>query len=239
MNKQHILDEIARTAVLNGGIVPGRERFFQKTGIKESDWLVKFWARWGDAVREVGFVPSKLTAPLEETALLESYVAVIREFGHLPVVSELKLKTRQTSGFPSHNTFRKFGNKAQQINKLIEYCENKPSYADVLEIARASEPADAEVPTEANSRDETIGFVYLLKANRYFKIGRSNSFDRRSRKLAIQLPERAETVHVIRTDDPIGIELYWHRRFESKRKNGEWFELDTQDVKVFRRRKFM
>lgn len=239
MNKQHIIDEIVRTAVLNGGIVLGRERFFQETGIKESDWLGKFWARWGDAVKEAGFVPNKLNAPLEETTLLGSYVAVIRELGHLPVDSELRLKAKQTSGFPSHNTFRKFGNKAQLIKKLIEYCEDKPSYSDVLAIARASEPADVAVPTGVNSREETIGFVYLLKANRYFKIGRSNSFERRSRELAIQLPERAETVHVIRTDDPIGIELYWHRRLESKRKNGEWFELSTQDVKAFKRRKFM
>ena len=78
-----------------------------------------------------------------------------------------------------------------------------------------------------------------MKAGVYFKIGRSSSFERRSRELAIQLPERAERVHVIRTDDPIGIELYWHRRFESKRKNGEWFELSSQDVKAFKRRRFM
>ena len=100
-------------------------------------------------------------------------------------------------------------------------------------------PGHVEEFAGEDSQDETVGFVYLLKANRYFKIGRSNSFERRSRELAIQLPERAETVHVIRTDDSIGIELYWHRRFESKRKNGEWFELSAQDVKAFKRRKFM
>ena len=86
---------------------------------------------------------------------------------------------------------------------------------------------------------QAIGFVYLLKVTKYFKIGRSSSFERRSREFAIQLPEKAETVHVIRTDDPVGIELYWHRRFESKRKNGEWFELSAPDVKAFKRRKFM
>ena len=94
-------------------------------------------------------------------------------------------------------------------------------------------------PVDASPTEETIGFVYLLKASRYFKVGRSSSFERRSRELAIQLPEKAETVHVIRTDDPIGIERYWHQRFESKRKNGEWFELTAQDVKAFKRRKFM
>jgi hypothetical protein len=86
---------------------------------------------------------------------------------------------------------------------------------------------------------EEIGFVYLLKARKFYKVGRSNALGRRERELAIQLPEKANTLHVIRTDDPVGIEAYWHKRFESKRKNGEWFELSAADVKAFRRRKFM
>jgi hypothetical protein len=86
---------------------------------------------------------------------------------------------------------------------------------------------------------EDFGFVYLLRSGRFFKIGRTNALGRRERELVLQLPEKANVVHHIRTDDPVGIEAYWHKRFEARRWNGEWFELDSADLKAFRRRKFM
>lgn len=71
MKKDYILQEIRRTAKENGGVPLGRQRFSHETGIKQSDWLGKFWARWGDALREAGFAPNQLQGAFDETLLLE------------------------------------------------------------------------------------------------------------------------------------------------------------------------
>ena len=50
MNKDFILEQIRLFAVKNGGRTPGRESFQKATGIKETDWSGKHWARWNDAI---------------------------------------------------------------------------------------------------------------------------------------------------------------------------------------------
>jgi hypothetical protein len=73
--------------------------------------------------------------------------------------------------------------------------------------------------------------VYLLQGpGRRYKIGRTNAFGRRRRELSIQLPFDTRKVHVIETDDPEGVEAYWHHRFAEKRINSEWFEPQNEDV---------
>jgi Meiotically up-regulated gene 113 len=83
------------------------------------------------------------------------------------------------------------------------------------------------------------GHVYMMKLGKYYKIGHTSSVPRRHREINLELPEKADVVHTIATDDPEGIEVYWHRRFASKNSNGEWFSLSVEDFRAFKRRKFM
>jgi hypothetical protein len=135
-----------------------------------------------------------------------------------------------------------FGNKAELTARLLGYCREQPDCRDVEQVLLAQEKPPAQRMQNdpaAKGDSNEIGFVYLLKSGRHFKVGRTNSAGRRERELSIQLPERAEQVHVIETDNPVGIERYWHQRFAARRKNGEWFELAPADVKALKRRKFM
>jgi hypothetical protein len=240
MNKEHILKEIRRTAEANGGTPLGQDRFFKETGIKHSDWFGKYWSHWNKAVSEAGFSPNELQTAYDEKMLLDVYIAFVQELGHLPVEGEMRLKTRKTPTFPNSKTYyTRYGSKMGLIKRLISYCENRPDCGDVLRLCQEYEPQNEKDAEVSKNGEENIGFVYLMKSGRNYKIGRTNALGRREYEFAIQLPEKATTVHVIKTDDPAGIEAYWHKRFEAARKNGEWFELTADQVSAFKRRKFM
>lgn len=234
--KNHILDQIKRTAKENGGVPLGKERFLQETGIRYEDWFGKYWVRWGDAVQEAGFAPNKMQDAYNEDVLIEKYIMLARELGHIPVRGELLMKRRSDPSFPTARPYERLGSKAQLVAKALEYCRRHTGFEDVVQFCAAI-PLGEEKTDGGKVKPASDGCVYLLKVGRYYKIGKTNAIGRREYELAIQLPQRARTIHVIQTDDPSGIEAYWHTRFAAKRTNGEWFELDSADVHAFKRRR--
>jgi hypothetical protein len=237
MDRAYILEEIRRTAEANGGKPLGWRTFPTATGIKTSEWQ-EYWPRWSDALREAGFNPNALSAPYTKVELLEYYARLAKEIGHLPTDNDMRHKSKVASEFPSSATFKRFGGKEHLVQELLKYCQNKDSFKDVIQMCENYVPRKKDQLdefTEVDSKNREIGFVYLIKSGRYYKIGKSNAVRRREYELKLQLPEKVITVHEIRTDDPNGIEAYWHKRFEGKRKNGEWFELNATDIAAFKR----
>jgi len=238
VTKDEILREVKRTAQANGGKPLGRLAFFRETGIRENDWRGRFWARWNEVLKEAGFGPNVLVEARPEEVLLGHFADLALELGRLPVYSELRLKKRSDPSFPNDKTFLRLGIKPQLLAKLRNFCTADPKYEPLLPqvdaALKAGEPGDSSRATEAIE-----GFVYLVRMGKHYKIGKTFSVPRRHRELALALPEKLKPIHVIRTDDPGGIEAYWHKRFEAKCTNSEWFALTPSDVSIFKKRKFM
>ena len=243
MDKSYILNEISRLTEENGGKPLGKIRFLKETGIKESDWYGKHWNKWSDAIEEAGFTPNSLQQPLDEELLLQKIVDLIIEIGKYPVKGDLLMKARSDSSFPSHNTFQRFGEKPDLAKAIISYCETSGRYEEVIEIcvpiSKLKKRRKSANSSGANDATREDGYVYLIQFGSEYKIGTSNNVERRFRQLKTQMPYDGKIIHTIAAGDPMGIEAYWHKYFDSKRLKGEWFKLTADDVKYFKKRTLM
>jgi hypothetical protein len=236
--KRHILAEIKRLAEARGGKPPGMGTFKSETGIKKSDWFPHLWLRWGDAMQEAGFTPNSFDEALTDEHLVEQYARLAQRLSHLPIDGELVREKKTNASFPNVHAFRRaFGGKEKLLKAVVVFCRAHPGFDEVLgfcEGAVNGQKNDADPQDVRKSRVST-GFVYLMKSGPHYKIGRTNSLARREWELGIKIPVPPRTIHYVETDDPVGVEAYWHKRFDAKRGEGEWFSLTSEDVMAFKR----
>jgi hypothetical protein len=235
--KQRILAEIKRLAAETGGKAPGWQAFARATGVRKSVWYPYIWLRWGDALAEAGYAPNQFQTRTSDEVLISKYVGLVRELGRFPVEGEIRRKAKGDESFPNHMAFHRFGGKDKLLEVIVEYCSEHPGFEDILALCNAlNNASEHAVPVKRNNEPKLVtGFVYLMKSGRHYKIGRTKSVGRRESELAIKIPVPPRTIHNIETDDPVGVEAYWHRRFADKRGEGEWFDLSPEDVKAFKR----
>jgi hypothetical protein len=151
-----------------------------------------------------------------------------------PSNSDLRLFAHQNPGGLSDATVHNhYPRRALLVDALREFLKDKPSLNHIFEMLPAVSSVKKDLQPHSNN-----GHVYLLKAGDYYKIGHSSDLEKRVKSINVALPDKATLEHAISTDDPPGIEAYWHRRFADRRANGEWFKLSKADVLAFKKRKF-
>lgn len=171
--------------------------------------------------------------------MLGKLVLFIRHLGRFPITVDYRMNPMSVA-IPDQKTFRKrFGNKEEQAAKVAEWCSRNEGFNDVMEICSSIAGTSRSVEHSSDLTDGPSGYVYLMKSGKRYKIGKTESLEKRFAGLSAQVPHELIQVHAILTDDPSGIEAYWHNRFKDKRRHNEWFELTSKDVAAFRRRKFM
>jgi hypothetical protein len=236
ISKRDILAEIKRLAEA-GGRPPGVRLFESETGIKDSDWYPHLWLRWGDALQEAGFTRNTMVEALSDEVLVEQYARLAQRLSRLPLQGEVIRESKANPAFPSEKTYRRFGGKTNLLKAVAAFCRAKAGFEDVLPFCE-NELENQPATEDGDRRSEVeVGYVYLLRhgSRREYKIGRTNNPIRREGEIGVELPQKLEPIHVITTDDPAGIEAYWHRRFAEKRLKNEWFALTPADVRAFKR----
>lgn len=242
VSRDEILSAIRREAEAQGGRPPGVLRFQQATGIKVAQWRGRYWARWSEAVVEAGFAPNQWQGRVAtDDQILRRLADLALELGHYPTSAEQRLRHRQDSEFPGDNTIAsRIGDRATQLRRLLDLSLAEPGYSPLHDmVGPLLTPAGTPTPAQQVALGAS-GSVYLMRTGVHHKIGRSTHISRYSSKVDPRHPGRAQIVHEIETDDPEGIERYWHQRFARKRINEECFALTDDDVRAFmRRRSFM
>jgi hypothetical protein len=239
MTKDRIIAEIRRTAAENGGVPWGQRRFQSEAGISVGMWRGKYWRTWTEALTEAGFSPNPKVEPFPRDELIVRLVKLTRKQGRFPTTADVALAKQADPTLPRPQTFRLLGDIHARTEIVRAYAAAHPAYRDVLDLLPPALEKTVEGSNSSDVDSGTDGAVYMLKLGKHYKIGKSFSVPRRHKEIAIELPEKPDVVHVITTDDPTGIEAYWHKRFAEKHTNGEWFALTRQDVQAFKRRRFM
>ena len=240
MTSDEILRAI-RAAATESGRPPGERVFLQRTGLSRSDLWNAGYARYSEAVAAAGLARNSMNAALDAGPMLELLQGLVGKLGRFPTKGDIKVARRADPHFPSYEAFFRLSGRSYPNLRamLLEHCRAHNSAPEIQALLQEQGDATRSgVVSTASGGERVRGYVYLVRHGGDYKIGRSNDVARRRREFALLLPQELEHIHVIETDDPEGIELYWHRRFESRRSRGEWFRLTPQDVAAFKRRRY-
>lgn len=79
------------------------------------------------------------------------------------------------------------------------------------------------------------GYIYLIKeyVTNTYKIGRTSNPKNRLDIFNVKLPFKWDLIALYSTRNMIILESNLHELFTKKRENGEWFNLDEDDLLVF------
>lgn len=90
--------------------------------------------------------------------------------------------------------------------------------------------ADELIQLTSAKNIEKLGFVYLIKSKLGYKIGYSKEIHNRNKIFNVKLPFQWEFAKIFCLQDYKLFEKFLHNIFVDKKLNGEWFDLDEEDL---------
>ena len=101
--------------------------------------------------------------------------------------------------------------------------------ADAIDVSYRDSPA-VVYQNKMDTDHHAAGWVYVIAAGPYYKIGRTKNIRQRYQKIAPELPFPSRLMLTVKTDDAARLEARLHARYSRYRANGEWFKLPREAV---------
>jgi hypothetical protein len=78
------------------------------------------------------------------------------------------------------------------------------------------------------------GYIYIIKSDFGYKIGKSKDAKNRVKNIGLQLPFKIELIFQFYVEGYHMKEKQLHEQFKNKHINGEWFNLSDEDIEAIK-----
>ena len=212
------------------GRQPGINEFYDKTNVTAWYLLKAGFRTYSQLVETMGDTPrtfSDNTKSKEE--YYTSYGNLIRQIKQIPSTTDWTYN----KCLPSVTNFkRKFNiNKwSDMATEFFNYAKDKEEWADTIPLI--SIPKQIVQPTLVSEKEECFVYFMFDTKSLCYKIGISNEPDWREKTLQSEKPsiKLICAKKFVNRRIAANIEKALHDSYSHKRKRGEWFELDKEDI---------
>jgi T5orf172 domain len=212
------------------GKQPSQNEFYDKTTVTAHHLLRNGFRTYSQLVEEMGDTSKSFYhAGVTEENYLTSYGNMVRQLSRIPSTSDWVFH----KGKPAITNFRKkfnINSWALIAIKFYDFAKDKAEWQDIIAII----PTVDKAPSPIQEREPEECYVYLMFDTKslYYKIGISNIPEWREKTLQSEKP----TIKLIAAKKFVNrriaanFEKALHDSYSHKRKRGEWFQLDQEDI---------
>lgn len=226
MTKEYIKEAYQRLKKKLGH-PPSKKELISNTKISDRKIIINY-NNYNELVKEMGGIPKSFGQnSIDKEHFIVSYGNMIRKLKKIPTtVDWLYYK-----GSPSVESFRKKF-KIKKWNEMISifrnYAINKQEWNDIIHLI-----PEEKVNAQYKKTESEECYVYLMKdKSNFYKIGISNEPEWRERTLQSQQPniKLITAKKFVNRRIAANIEKALHESYSHKKKRGEWFQLDDEDI---------
>lgn len=229
MTKEYIKEAYERLRK-NLGRQPTDDEFYQNTNVTHRQLIKAEFRTYSQLVEEMGDTPRTFkNNTKDKDEFYVSYGDMVRQMKRIPSTVDWEYAKR----LPSVSSYKKkFGLAKWQdmMEKFLEYAEEKEEWQDVIPLFPKTTIETKEIKS-ANNQECYVYFMHDTKTLCY-KIGISNEPDWRERTLQSEKPsiKLIAAKKFVNRRIAANIEKALHESYSHKRKRGEWFNLDQEDI---------